>query len=109
MQKALTLSVQSAGNKKWRLGLSTIDSREEFTHLESVNFILSVTQAVECNAACGTSKKKAFDFNRKKLSEWIIKKGYHIYPYRKPTRLIFDLTIKANQKTLTFIRKQTIK
>ncbi len=64
----ITLTVQSAGKNKWRLGLSTADSIEKFTRLEYVKFILSINLETDCYAVCGTSKKKAYDFNGKELS-----------------------------------------
>jgi hypothetical protein len=64
--KTIILTVHFGG-KYWRLGLSTDDSLKYFYHLETIKFILSKDLEINCNAACGTSKKKAFDFNNKYL------------------------------------------
>ena len=98
--KTLTLTIQSTA-KNWRLGLYKDDSIN-FTHLESIEFVLTKGMILFCNAACGTSKKKAYDFNNVNLSKWIVDNNFHQYPNRKPTKLIFRLTILKNKKTLTF-------
>ena len=104
--KTITLTIQSTANN-WRLGLYKEDSIKYFTHLESVEFVLTEGLILFCNAACGTSKKKAYDFNNVDLSKWIVDNNFHHYPHRKPTKLIFSLTILKNKKTLTFQTIQT--
>lgn len=99
----IILKVQSSGNNNWRLGLNTKDSVEHFTHGENVKFILSSELIIYCNVACGTSKKKAFDFNKIELSKWIVCNEYHIYPLLSPTELNFELTIQNNAKCLTLL------
>ncbi len=104
--KTIILTVQST-SKYWRLGLSEFDSEKYFSHLESVKFVLSDKLKPDCNAACGTSKKKAFDFNNVNLSKWITDNNFHQYPNRKPTKLIFEMTTIKKKKTLKFKGKQT--
>ena len=105
--KEISLKVQSTA-KTWRLGLSTSDSKKYFFHLETVKFILTNQLIVYCNAACGMSKKKAFDFNGKKIAEWIIINEFQKYDFRRPTILVFNLTKNIKGKVLTFIRKEII-
>ena len=102
----ITLSIQSTA-KNWRLGLYKEDSIKYFSHLEPVQFILSDGLILICNAACGTSKKKAYDFNNVNLSKWIVENSFHKYPHRKPTKLIFKLTNIKNKKTLIFQTEKT--
>ena len=104
--KTLTLTVQSNGNGGWRLGLSKLDSEKYFTHMESVRFLLSKELEINCNAACGTSKKKSFDFNNKELSDWIEKNRFNKYPAGFPTKLLFKLTGNRNSKTLSYVSKK---
>ncbi|MEI6190466.1 MAG: hypothetical protein WCP61_08605 [Chitinophagia bacterium] len=104
--KTLILTVQSNGNGGWRLGLSKPDSENYFTHLESVRFLLSNGLEINCNAACGISKKKSFDFNNKLLSKWIIENKFDKYPKESPTKILFKLTKKGAGKTLTYVSKK---
>ncbi len=104
--RTITLTIQSTA-KNWRLGLYNEDSIKYFTHLESVQFVLNKGLILFCNAACGTSKKKAYDFNNINLSKWIVENNFHQYPNRKPTKLIFILTILKNKKTLIFESVET--
>ena len=104
--KILILTVQSNGNGGWRLGLSKLDSEKYFTHLESVRFFLSKELEINCNAACGTSKKKSFDFNNKLLSKWIIENKFDKHPKGSPTKILFKLTQKGTGKTLTYVSKK---
>lgn len=106
--KTIILTVQSANNQ-WRLGLSKSDSENYFSHLESVKFQLSDELGFECNAACGTSNKKAFDFNNIKLSKWITENHFEIYPRWKPTKLIFMMTFVKKKKVLKFHSKKNNK
>lgn len=101
----IILKVQSAGSNLWRLGLNTKDSVEKFQHGENVKFILSTELVIYCNVACGTSKKRTFDFNKNELSKWIVCNKYHIYPSLSPTKLTFKLTSENNDKCLTFLTK----
>jgi hypothetical protein len=104
---SIILTVQPTG-VNWRLGLSAEDSVRYFSHMESVRFFLTKQLIVECNAACGTSKKKkAFDFNKMQLSEWLTCNNFHIYPKRKPTRLIFKFALNSKGKVLTFDKMKT--
>lgn len=102
----IILTIQSTSDK-WRLGLNKSDSEQYFKHLESVLFIMSQDVNCTCNAACGTSRKKSFDFNNKKLSQWITDNNFHKYPPRKPIKLIFELSNENNKKVLKFVKKQT--
>ena len=104
--RTITLTIQSTA-KNWRLGLYKEDSIKYFTHLETVQFVLTDGLILFCNGACGTSKKKAYDFNNVNLSKWIVENNFHEYPNRKPTKLIFCLTTLKNKKTLTFQTVQT--
>ena len=104
--RTITLTIQSTA-RNWRLGLYKKDSIKYFTHLESVEFVLTEGLILFCNAACGTSKKKAYDFNNVNLSKWIVENNFHQYSNRKPTKPIFKLTILDNKKTLTFQTIQT--
>lgn len=100
--KRLILTVQSNGSGGWRLALYREDSIKYFSHLESVQFVLTNELVLFCKAACGTSNKKAYDFNNIKLSQWIVDNSFHRYPNRMPTKLIFELTTLKNKKTLKF-------
>ncbi len=100
--KTITLTVQSNGTGEWRLGLNKDDSIKYFSHRESVCFVLTNKLIISCKTACGTSEKKAYDFNNKKLSNWIVENSFHKYQHRKPTKLIFEYTILENEKRLTF-------
>ena len=102
-ERELILTVQSAekNKDKWRLGLNT-DGSKYFTLRESVKIILSPTLKVDCKAAC----KPIFHFNGKVLSGWITQSVYHKYIPKKPTRLLFKLTVEENEKVLKFICKQ---
>jgi len=102
----IILTVQSSGRGDWRLGLSAEDSRNKFSHLETVKFVL-LNETIECNAACGTSSKKAFDFNNRQLSKWILNNKFDRYTPRKPTKLIFGMTYNSRIKVLTFINEKT--
>ena len=99
--RTITLTIQSTA-KNWRLGLYKEDAMKYFSHLESVQFVLNHGLILFCNAACGNSKKKAYDFNNVNLSKWIVNNSFHQYPNRKPTKLIFKLTMLKNKKTLIF-------
>lgn len=101
----IILSVQPT-SQYFRLGLSKSDSKKYFSHLESVKFVLSDSKELLCNVACGTSKKKAFDFNSSELSKWIVDNGFHYYPKRKPTKLVFDFDNKK-RKTLKYVGVKT--
>lgn len=100
----LILTVQSTSNN-WRLGISTTDSMYLFEHRELLIIELNSNAIIQCRCACGTGKKKAFDINSKILSEWIVKNNFHKYPCRKPTKLIFSITISNGVKLLTFYQK----
>ncbi len=78
--KIIILTVQSNGSGGWRLGLSKEDSIKLFSHRESVCFQLTGELIIYFKAACGASEKKAYDFNNKKLSIWIVENGFHKYP-----------------------------
>ncbi len=102
----IVLTVQPT-NSIWRLGLKTSDSNDFFKHRENVKFILPETKEFCVKTACGTSSKKAFDFNGKQIGNWIVKNGFNNYSSRKPTKLEFNITESRNIKTLTFKRKKT--
>ncbi len=102
--KKIILTVQPTG-KKWRLGLSTNDSREYFVHKDNVKFILSKSLVLHANAVCGTSNKKAYDFNNIDLSKWIEESGFHNYSQRNPSKLIFEYSNNEEGKTLTYSGK----
>ena len=103
--KTIVLTVQPSSNY-WRLGLYTNDSKAHFSHLESVILILTNDTVLFCKAACGTSRKKAFDFNSIELSKWITDNEFHNYKPRNPTKLLFKLDDKK-VKTLTYIELET--
>lgn len=105
--KKITLTVQST-NLNWRLGLNTFDSKKYFHHRENINFILPKINKFSVKTACGKSKKKAYDFNGKIISHWILKNNYHIYKLRKPTKLDFELINDGQFKTLKFIKKKPV-
>ena len=106
--KSILLTVQSNGSGGWRLGLNKNDSIKYFSHLETIQFVLTDELILFCNAVCGTSQKKAFDFNNVKLSKWIIENSFQDYPNRKPTKLIFILNVAKSRKVLIFERVITI-
>jgi hypothetical protein len=104
----IILTVQRT-NCSWRLGLNKNDSTNYFNHREIVNFILPNTAEFSLKTACGTSSKKAFDFNSKELiSNWITINEFDNFDRWEPTKLIFELKIKNNKKTLIFIRKRVL-
>ena len=100
--KKIILTAQSNGSCGWRLGINKEDSIQYFSHLESVQIDLADGQVLICNAACGTSKKKAYDFNNVNLSKWIVDNNFHQYIKRRPTKLVFKLTERTTKKTLIF-------
>ena len=59
--------------------------------------------SVFTKAVCGTSTKKAFDFNGKVICQWIISNNYHNYIPRKPTKLNFKFETKNGAIILTFM------
>lgn len=101
----IILTVQPTSNY-WRLGLSKNDSKKYFSHLESVKLILTDGIILYCKAACGTSKKRAFDFNSAILSKWITDHKFDDYQSRKPTKLKFKLDTNKG-KSLKFIGLET--
>ena len=102
----IILTVQSTGKDKWRLGLSTNDSITHFKHKEMVKFELPNNLEFSCKAICGTSKKKAFDFNHTNLNEWILDNKFESYPPHEPTKFEFTLTTKTETeyKVLKFLK-----
>lgn len=102
--KNIILTVQPS-NDKWRLGLNKSDSLNYFNHRETVILHLSNIKEFSIKTACGTSRKKAFDFNGKIIDYWIKKNNYHKYEYRKPTKLIFELIDDFQLKKIKFIKK----
>jgi hypothetical protein len=101
----IELTVQST-NGGWRLGLSIIDSLNLFNHRELVKIILDEKVTIKCRCSCGTKKKKAFDLNGKCISIWIESRKYNDYLKYHPTKLLFNLKIEKEIKTLTFVGKK---
>ena len=97
----ITLTVQSTANN-WRLGFNTSDSKSLLQHRELLKVKLNSDTIIECRCACGTGRKKAFDINSKILSQWIVKNNFHQYPNRKPTKIVFSITITDGVKKLIF-------
>lgn len=104
--KKIILTVQST-KSGWRLGLNKTDSISYFKHGEDVKFILPNFDEFCVKTACGTSSKKAFDFNGKKINEWIKINNFDDYKPRKPTKLEFELSENLSYKILTFLMKKT--
>lgn len=105
--REITLTVQPT-NSGWRLGLNKTDSINYFKHRENIKFVLPYFEEFYVKTACGTSNKKAFDFNGKStINKWIEKNKYHKYTDRNPTKLIFELILNQDVKILKFKRKKT--
>lgn len=98
----IILTVQRTKDS-WRLGLNTNDSKS-FKHREEVTFKIE-SNVFSAKTACGTSKKKAFDFNSKKnISGWILKNKFHCYKKGKLTKLNFQLDNENGIKTLKYLK-----
>ena len=84
-------TVQPSKNKIYgifRLGLDKATSDIVKKH-EWVTLILESTLTIRVKIVCGPPSKKTYDVNKRELKEWIKKYDYHVYPNRKPTKLIF--------------------
>jgi hypothetical protein len=105
--RKVILTVQST-NSSWRLGLNKNDSITYFKHREEIKFVLPNFEIFCVKTACGTSNKKAFDFNGKfTINKWIEMNKYQKYTKGNPTKLIFELVLKQDAKILKFKRKKT--
>jgi hypothetical protein len=100
----MILTVQSTGNKTFRLGISLYDSKNTFNSERgvSVHIILN-EQNIDLRTTCGPPLNKGFDFYDRLLSNWIIANGYHKYLPRQPKKLFFNYETIGEIHTLTFV------
>ena len=121
--KRISLTVQSAGNERYRLGINTLDSRTLFKCRGKIVILeLSKTLTIKCKTSCGalcdangdwllvnpkTNKpyrKKGYDLYDKELNSWIVKNQFHNYKSRNPPRLSFQLTTDEESIYLKYIK-----
>ncbi len=113
-KEVIELVVQKCGTKtgdKYRLGINTADSSNKFrTRGALVSITLDCSIVIETKTTCGPPKnpvknkkhKKGFDLYDKRISEWIVKKCFHCYERRKPTRIQFRYSKDDEKHYLIF-------
>lgn len=100
--KSIKLTVQPSGNRmnnKYRLGMSMADSWA-FEKPLRIKLILTDSEII-VNLACGIPPRKAFDLNKRELSEWLVENGFNKYEGGSPPKLIFKI-IQAEILTFEF-------
>lgn len=114
MKLEIILSVQPTGKKgNYRLGINTFDSKKHFKErgkevlitlrLGEENIISKTSCGQPNNKSDSKTRKKGYDINGKKISNWIIDEGFNHYGKGNPTKLLFELT--TNPLHLIFLRK----
>lgn len=99
----MILTVQSFGNKSYRLGISLLDSKSIFLSERHISVRLKIQkQIIETKTTCGPPLSKGFDLYSAEISKWIIYNNFHKYKKGKPTKLNFFYAKKV-QHVLTFI------
>jgi len=81
----ITLTIHSGGNGKYRFYINSVDSRKIFKKRKQKVIIHINGQRFETHTTCGpkdwknlkVGSKKGYDLYSKKISDWIIKRGYH--------------------------------
>jgi hypothetical protein len=81
----ITLKIHSGGNGKYRFYINSVDSRKIFKKRKQKVIIHINGQRFETHTTCGpidwknlkVGSKKGYDLYSKKISDWIIKRGYH--------------------------------
>ena len=102
----ITLTVQSTGNKKYRLGISKSDSKSIFDNKRHYSTTISFDgKIVHAKTTCGFPNKKGFDLYNKIISDWIYDNKFHNYKPYKPTKLEFYWEKKQNKIYLDFCKK----
>jgi hypothetical protein len=106
----LTVQRCGNGNDRFRLGISTHDSREIFmTRGFALTLFLNPNgNGFETQTKCGPPEddfdcqncKKAYDLYDRRIHNWIIENNFHDYPPRNPT--IFSFLYLPDEVTLTF-------
>ena len=113
----LILKVQPTGSSydyTYRLGLTLNDSKIYFKERGViVNLILSKSIKLNVLTSCGVIdfskesksmlRKKSYDFNNRKIHDWIISNDFEKYEKGNPTKLLFQFD-KSKMK-LIFIDK----
>ena len=98
----IILTVQPAGNNKYRLGINTKDSRNIFKKRKVPVMIKLDENLLICTkTTCGCKdmehdcyvRKKGYDLYHRKISEWINQKGFKDYIPRQPTKLVFKYSL----------------
>ena len=106
----MILSVQSCGNNKFRLGISTNDSSDVFMirGFELMLFLNQEDVGFLTKTKCGPPQdnfdcincKKAYDLYDIRIHNWILENNYNDYLSYNPTRLSFLYSFEEN--TLVF-------
>jgi hypothetical protein len=96
----IILKVQSCGNNKYRLGISTNDSINIFQTrgFELMLFLNPDEEGFVTSTKCGPPNdnfdckkcKKAYDLYDIRIHNWIIENNFHNYPPRDPTEFFFQ-------------------
>ncbi|NGX85147.1 hypothetical protein [Aequorivita sp. KMM 9714] len=101
-----TLTVQSCGNGKFRLGVNTNDSSTIFQkRYRKVVLKIEKNRVIDTETTCGPPNdkevlknkkcKKGYDLYAKKIDQWIKSNHFHCYRERQPTKIEFQI-IKSN-------------